>query len=187
MGHLAAIARQTKTLLDGGAGLNVISVETFEKLQVPYERLAPTRPFSGVTDGTTVPLGQVRLAVTFGTRHNYRTEAHISLPYNAILGYPALAKFTVVTHHAYNMVKMPGRDGTITVRGEVEDAARSVEHAFKELAASHPADEDDDGHLAEVPKKKLLFSPETVALKTPPQSTGGSGAGSTYPVAVPPS
>ena len=47
----------TKTLLDGGAGLNVISVETFEKLQVPYERLAPMRPFTSITDGTTVPLG----------------------------------------------------------------------------------------------------------------------------------
>ena len=58
----------------GGAGLNVVSVETFEKLQVPYERLAPTRLFTGVIDGTTVPLGQVRLAVTFGTRQNYRTE-----------------------------------------------------------------------------------------------------------------
>ena len=76
----------TKTLLDGGAGLNVISVETFEKLQVPYKRLAPTRPFTGVTDGTTIPLGQVRLAVTLGTCQNYRTKsldfdmAHISLP-----------------------------------------------------------------------------------------------------------
>ena len=48
----------TKTLIDGGAGLNVISVETFEKLQVPYERLMPTRPFSGVTEGTTTPLGK---------------------------------------------------------------------------------------------------------------------------------
>ena len=57
-----------------------------------------------------------------------------------------------VTRHAYNMVKMPGRDGVITVWGEVEDAVRSVEHAFKELAASHPADEDDDGHLVEVPQ-----------------------------------
>ena len=37
----------SKTLIDGGAGLNVISVETFEKLQVPYERLMPTRPFQG--------------------------------------------------------------------------------------------------------------------------------------------
>ena len=58
----------------GGACLNVISVETFEKLQVPYKRLMPTRPFSGVTEGLTTPLGQVRLTVTFGTQANYRTE-----------------------------------------------------------------------------------------------------------------
>ena len=51
------------------------------------------------TDGSTVPIGKVRLPVTFGKRDNYRTElidfdvAHIRLPYNAILGYPALAKF----------------------------------------------------------------------------------------------
>ena len=113
--------------------------------------------------------------------------AHISLPYNAILGYPALAKFMAVTLHAYNLVKLPGRDGIITVRGEVEDAVRSVERAFKESAVSHPADEDDDGHLAEVPKKKLLFSPEAAAIKTPPMRIGGSGVGSTYRAVVPPS
>jgi hypothetical protein len=27
------------TLIDGGAGLNIISVEVFEKMQVPYHRL----------------------------------------------------------------------------------------------------------------------------------------------------
>ena len=27
----------TKTLIDGGAGLNVLSVDTFDNLQVPYE------------------------------------------------------------------------------------------------------------------------------------------------------
>ena len=54
----------------------------------------PTRPFSLVTEGLTTPLGQVRLAVTFGMQAKYRTElidfdvAHIGLPYNAILGYP---------------------------------------------------------------------------------------------------
>ena len=133
----------------------------------------------------------MRLAVTIGTPHNYRTEtldfdmAHISLPYNAILGYPALAKFMAVTHHAYNMAKIPGRDGIITVRGEAEDEVRSIERVFKELAASHPTDEDDDGHLDEVPKKKRLLSPEAVALKTSPMSIGGSGDGSTYRVAVP--
>ena len=84
----------SKMLIDGGAGLNVISVETFEKLQMPYERLMPTRPFSGVTDGLTTPLGQVRLAVTFGTQANYRTElidfdvAHIGLPYNVVTAPP---------------------------------------------------------------------------------------------------
>ena len=115
----------TKTLLDGGAVLNLISVETFEKLQVPYEQLAPTRPFIGVTEVTMIPLGQVRLAVTLGTRQNNRPDnldfdvAHITLPYNAILSYPTLAKFMTVTHHAYNMVKLLGRDGIITIRGEV--------------------------------------------------------------------
>ena len=82
----------TKTLIDGGAGLNVLSVDTFDNLQVPYEQLQPTKPFSGVTDGSTTPIGQVRLPVTFGERKNCRTElidfdvAHIRLPYNAILG-----------------------------------------------------------------------------------------------------
>ena len=92
-----------------------------------------------------------------------------------------------VTLHAYNLVKLPGRDVIITVRGELEDAVRSVERAFKELAVSHPADEDNNGHLAEVPKKKPLLSPEAAALKTPPMSIGSSGARSTYRAAAPPS
>ena len=84
-------------------GLNVLSVETFNNLQVPYDQLQPTKPFSGVTDDSTVPIGQVRLPVTFGARDNYRTElidfdvAYIRLPYNAILGYPVLAKFMAGT------------------------------------------------------------------------------------------
>jgi hypothetical protein len=40
------------TLIDGGAGLNIVSVEVFEKMQVPYHRLMPTRPFFGVTEGS---------------------------------------------------------------------------------------------------------------------------------------
>ena len=53
-------------VIDGGVGLNVMSVETFHNLQVSYDQLQPTKPFSGVTDGSTVPIGQVRLPVTFG-------------------------------------------------------------------------------------------------------------------------
>ena len=32
----------TKTLIDGGAGLNVLSIEAFDRLQVPYDQLQPT-------------------------------------------------------------------------------------------------------------------------------------------------
>ena len=125
----------TKALIDGGAGLNVLSIDTFDNLQVPYEQLQPTKPFSGVTDGSTTPIAQVRLPVTFGERKNYRTElidfdvAHIRLPYNAILGYPALAKFMAVTHHGYNVLKMPGSGGIVTVPCEERDAVCSLEHA----------------------------------------------------------
>jgi hypothetical protein len=61
------------TLIDRGAGLNIISVEVFKKMQVPYHQLMPTRLFFGVTEGSTMPIGHVRLPVTFGTRDNYRT------------------------------------------------------------------------------------------------------------------
>ena len=87
----------TKTLIDGGAGLNVLSVEAFSLLHVPLERLSLSKPFSGVGGDTAHSLGQIRLPVTFGTHDNYRTElidfyiARTDIPYNAILGYPALA------------------------------------------------------------------------------------------------
>ncbi len=36
----------TRTLVDGGAGLSVPSVEAFNLLRIPLERLQPSRPFS---------------------------------------------------------------------------------------------------------------------------------------------
>ena len=59
----------TKTLINGGAGLNALSVEMFDSLHVPYDQLQPIKPFSGVTDGSTIPIGQVYLPVTFGQRN----------------------------------------------------------------------------------------------------------------------
>jgi hypothetical protein len=133
-----------RTLIDGGAGLNIISVEVFKKMQVPYHRLIPTRPFFRVTEGSTTPIGQVRLPVTFGTRDNYRTEslnfdvAYIALPYNAILGYPALARFMAATHHGFNVLKIPGANGIITMRCNEKDALRSMEHVYCEPPPCSP-------------------------------------------------
>ena len=101
-----------------------------------YDQLQPAKPFSGVTNGSTTLIGKVRLPVTFSQHDNYRTElidfevAHIRLPYNAILGYPALAKFMAVTHHGYNILKMPGSHDVITVACEEKDTVCSLEHAY---------------------------------------------------------
>ena len=74
-----------------------------------------------MTDGSTHPIRQVCLPVTFGERNNYYTElidfdvTDIRLPYDAILGYPALAKFMAATHHGYNVLKMLGSGITVAV------------------------------------------------------------------------
>ena len=132
---------------------------------MPYDQLQPTKPFSGVTDGSTVPIGQVRLPVTFGQRNNYRTElldfdvAHIRLPYNAILGCPALAKFMAVTHHGYNILKMPGSGGVITVPCEERDAVCSLERAFQAAAIEDPDRRSERPPEATLKKKKTSPGP----------------------------
>ena len=141
------------------------------KLQITKTSLAPMGPFQGVNLGVTQPLGKILLPVMFGTKENYRTEniifdvADIAMPYNGILGRPALAKFMAITHHAYNLVKMPGSAGTLTVHGDIKDAVRSIEHAYKEAAASQPVDKNDVEQLAEVSKTKQLFSQERAAKR----------------------
>jgi hypothetical protein len=147
-----------RTLIDGGAGLNIISVEIFEKMQVPYHRLMPTQPFFGVTEGSTTPIRQVHLPVTFDV-------AYIALPYNAILGYPALTRFMAATHHGFNVLKIPGANGMITVRCNEKDALRSVEHVYREAATMFPTDEDLLEHSGDLARKKQLVSQERAAAK----------------------
>lgn len=135
----------TKTLINGGSGLNMLSVEAFSLLHVPLKRLRLSKSFSGVGGGTVHSLGQIRLPVTFGTRGNDHTElvdfdiARISLPYNAILGYPALAQFMAATHLAYNLMKMPGSKGVLTIKGDAKEALAALKLALKTTAVAQPA------------------------------------------------
>jgi hypothetical protein len=46
-----------RVLVDGGAGLNLFSLEVFHKMQIGECKLLPSMPFYGVTDGKTIPLG----------------------------------------------------------------------------------------------------------------------------------
>ena len=59
------------------------------------------------------PQGSITLPVTFGTEENFRTEsvqfnvAEVNLPFNAIIGRPALYRFMAIAHYGYLVLKMP--------------------------------------------------------------------------------
>jgi hypothetical protein len=91
--------------------------------------------------------------------------AYIVLPYNAILGYLALARFMAATHHGFNVLKIPSANDTITVRCNEKDALRSIEHVYHEAATMFPADEDLLEHLGDLTRKKQLMSQERAAAK----------------------
>ena len=116
-----------KMLVDGGAGLNLISPVVIKRLQIPDGDLKETGTFQGVNPGRSQPKGKVTLPVTFGGELNYRTEwiifdvAEIPLPYNGILGRPALAKFMAASHYAYNMLKMHRPLTIISVPSDKKD------------------------------------------------------------------
>jgi hypothetical protein len=108
-------------LINGGVGLSVISYAAFKHLQIPESKLTPSRPFSGVGPDPVYPVGTISLPVTFGTEDNFRTEnmqfevAEVNLPFNAIIGRPALYRFMAVAHYGYLVLKMPIPAGVLTV------------------------------------------------------------------------
>src|SRR6266516_8025716 len=60
----------TKMLVDGGAGLNLISPVVLSKLQIGEEELEVTGTFQGVDPGRGHPKGKITLSVTFGGERN---------------------------------------------------------------------------------------------------------------------
>jgi hypothetical protein len=120
-------------LIDGGAGLNVISHAAFRQLQIPGSRLGPFRPFSGVGPQPVYPLGIIALPITFGTEENFCTEnvqfdvAEVNLLFNAIIERPALYQFMAIAHYGYLVLKMPSPAGVLSVRGDRTTALAAVE------------------------------------------------------------
>src|SRR5438105_4848218 len=116
-----------RVLIDGGSGLNILFTKTLDDMKIPCPKLNRSPAlFHGVIPRTSaVPLGQISLPVTLGTRENFRTEnisfdvADFEAAYNAILGRPALAKFMVVPHCIYMMMKLPGPNGIISLQRDI--------------------------------------------------------------------
>jgi hypothetical protein len=120
-------------LINGGAGLSVISYAAFKHLQILKSKLAPSRPFSGVGPNPIYLGGTISLPVTFGTEVNFHTEnvqfkvAEVNLPFNAIIGRPALYRFMAVAHYGYLVLKMPSPVGVLTVQSDRTAAIVAVE------------------------------------------------------------
>jgi hypothetical protein len=98
------------------------------KLDITHMLTRSTSPFYGIVPGyTAIPLGLVVLPVTFEeTRENYRTEyikfevADFETSYHAILDRPAIAKFMVVPHYTYLVLKMPSPAGVLSLQGDLK-------------------------------------------------------------------
>ena len=76
---------------------------------------------------------------------NYRTEkivfdvVDLPLPYNGIVGRPALAKFMAASHYHYNKLKMPGPLGVITIPSDEKDAIICVDKMHRDAVAAEAA------------------------------------------------
>ncbi|RLN36210.1 uncharacterized protein C2845_PM03G24570 [Panicum miliaceum] len=139
------------------------------------DMLTPSKvPFYGVVPGNAAtPLGTVVLPVTFGTRENYRTKdikfkvATFKTSYNAILGRSAMAKFMAVPHYVYLLLKMPGKSGVLTFRGDLEKSYDCDQKAIEYASATRAPDASGDVLAVaqqlseiglEIPTKKVNYS-----------------------------
>nr|XP_051229428.1 uncharacterized protein LOC127347258 [Lolium perenne] len=148
-----------KTLMDGGSSINIMYYETFQRLGLPDSRLEDTKvTFHGIVPGRKAfPIGKVTLPVTFGTPVNYRTEritfevVNFRSPYHCVLGRQAFARFMAAPHYTYNMMKMPGPRGIITVHGDPAMALECEDNSAKLADAVIAEEVDNNAELAKYP------------------------------------
>jgi hypothetical protein len=100
-----------KVLIDGGSGLNVLFTKSLKKMKLDITHMLTksTSPFYSIIPG-----------------NNYRTEyvkfevADFETSYHAILGRPAIAKFMVVPHYTYLVLKMPSPARVLSLQGDLK-------------------------------------------------------------------
>jgi hypothetical protein len=87
-----------------------------------------------------MPRDCITLSTTFGMPEYFCKEsilfdvAEVSLPFNAILGRPALYQFMAMAHYGYSVLKIPSPNGVLKIRGD-RDTWVSVLNKLLTLAA----------------------------------------------------
>jgi hypothetical protein len=134
----------TKALMDGGNGLNLMYLNTFEGLGLTQDQLQSNpHPFYGVVPSKqSVPLGRVTLLITFRDTSNFHTEmltfevVNFSGSYHVILGRPWYVKFIAIPCYAYLKLKMPRPTGVITVKARTQGALECEQSSIKLAVAT---------------------------------------------------
>jgi hypothetical protein len=99
-----------------------------------------------------MPRGCITFSTTFGMPEYFCKESilfdvtEVTLPFNAILGRPALYQFIAVAHYGYPVLKIPSSNGVLKIRGDY-DAGVSALEKLQALAAPRdtavePGDQD---------------------------------------------
>jgi hypothetical protein len=90
-------------------------------------------------------VGAISLPITFRMELNFRTEnvqfnvAEVNLPFNIIIGRPALYWFMAIAHYGYLVLKMPFPAGVLTVQGDRTADVAAVEKLHTLAAGLTPA------------------------------------------------
>ncbi|KAK1626702.1 hypothetical protein QYE76_001017 [Lolium multiflorum] len=136
----------SKCLMDGGASLNIMYLETLERMNLTKEQLKHSNTeFHGMVLGKKAnSLANITLPVAFGDVHNFREEkitfevVPFKSSYHVIFGRPTYHKFHARACYIYNKLKIPGPKGMITVSGDYKKAHECElgEAAFAESVIS---------------------------------------------------
>ncbi|XP_025791814.1 uncharacterized protein LOC112872998 [Panicum hallii] len=127
-----------------------------------------------MTRNSSTPIGSVTLPFTFGAKENYHTEyvkfevANFESSYHAILRRLALAKFMVVPHYVYLLLKMLDKIGVLTFHGDLKKLYDCDSEAIKyALTAGAP----DTSAEVFAPAQQLPQSEMVIQTKKSSQST----------------
>jgi hypothetical protein len=89
-----------------------------------------------IPDKASLPLGQIMLHVQFGTTEQFHVDyvkflvADFDIAYHAILGCPTLAKFMAIPHYTYLVLKMPTKQGIISLCANLDIAYACEKESF---------------------------------------------------------
>jgi hypothetical protein len=167
----------SKCLMDGGASLNIMYLETLKKMNLLETQLRHSNvEFHGVVLGRKGnSLGSIKLPVAFGDVNNYREEmikfevVPFKSSYHMIFGRPSYHKFHARACYIYNKLKIPGPNGTITIHGNYMKAqeCEEVEAAFAEsvLNAEELTDLRNKVDPAEISASKKQISDQNPSFK----------------------